>query len=140
MIDGSLTDCIELDAAVSQALRAEDNLVLRLSISDQDANFAGVWTQPYVLLEVVLEDVVQSHSCVTGTNQRVVGRALLQTFLLHFLSSSFLQVIDPNNVSAVNSPVIVLPPLYGRLAMASSRDALFGWAFRCHSVFGSPLY
>lgn len=61
----SLTDCIELDAAVSQVLWAEDDFVLRLSVSDQDTNFSGVWTQSYIGFEVVLKDVIQSHSCWT---------------------------------------------------------------------------
>lgn len=61
----SLTDCIELDAAVSQVLWVEDDFVLRLSISDQDTDFSGVWTQSYTGFEVVLKDVIQSHSCWT---------------------------------------------------------------------------
>lgn len=62
-----LTDGVQLDAAVSQVLRIEDDFVLGLSISDQDADFAGIWTQPDIGFEVVLKDVVQSHSCKMGT-------------------------------------------------------------------------
>lgn len=61
----SLTDCIELDAAVSQVLWVEDDFVLRLSVSDKDTNFSGLWTQSYIGFEVVLKDVIQSHSCWT---------------------------------------------------------------------------
>lgn len=53
-----LTDGIELDATVFQVLWVEKNIVLGLSIRDQNADFARVWTHSYIGLKVVLEDVV----------------------------------------------------------------------------------
>ena len=61
----SLTDSVELDAAVSQLLRVEDNFILGLSVSDQDTNSAGLVTHSHVGFEIVLVDVAQSHSCMT---------------------------------------------------------------------------
>lgn len=61
----SLTNSIELNVAVSQVLWIYNDFILGFSVSDQDAYFAGVWTQPHVGFEVVLKDEVQSHSCTT---------------------------------------------------------------------------
>lgn len=63
-----LTDGVQLDAAVPQVLRVEDNIILGLSVGDQDSDFAGVWAHPNVGSEVVLEDIVQSHPCTSETN------------------------------------------------------------------------
>lgn len=57
-----LTDGVQLDAVVSEVLGVEDHVVLGLSVSDQNADLASFWTHPHVGFEVVLEDVVKSHS------------------------------------------------------------------------------
>lgn len=58
----SLTDSVELNALIAQVLRVEEDIVLGFSISDQHANLSGFGSHPNVLLEIVLEEVVQSQA------------------------------------------------------------------------------
>lgn len=67
-----LTDGVQLNAALSQVLRVENNIILGLSIGYQDSNFARFWTHPNVGSEVVLEDVVKSHSCASETKTQLL--------------------------------------------------------------------
>lgn len=69
---GKLTDGVELNAAVSQVLRVENNIILGLSVGYQDSDFAGFWAHPNVGSEVVLEDVVKSHSCASETKTQLL--------------------------------------------------------------------
>lgn len=54
-----LTDGIQLDVLVPQVLRVHCDVVLRLAVSDEDADLPGLWTHTDVSFEVALEDVVQ---------------------------------------------------------------------------------
>lgn len=57
------TNCIELDVFASQVLSSHMNIILGFAIGDQHSNLSRVRSHPNVLLEIILEDVVQSQAC-----------------------------------------------------------------------------
>lgn len=57
------TNSIELNVFVAQVLSSQVNIILRFAIGDQHSNLSGVRSHPNILLEIILEDVVQSHAC-----------------------------------------------------------------------------
>lgn len=58
-----LTDSVELNALITQVLRVDNDVVLGFAVSDQHTNLSRVRSHSNVLLEIVLEQVVQSQAC-----------------------------------------------------------------------------
>jgi len=68
-VSGRLTDGVEFDSLLAEPLGAEDDLVLRLAVSDEHADLARLRTHSHVGLEVVLQDEVQGHSFKEKTHR-----------------------------------------------------------------------
>ena len=51
------TDGEDLNARVPQVLSADTGIILRFAVGDHHSNLLRVGTQPYIALEIVLENV-----------------------------------------------------------------------------------
>ncbi len=131
------TQSEDFNSSVLQPLGVTLHWVLRFPICDNYSNSGESLASTGGLREHVFQQVVQGFACTKITKESL----RLETHIVTLLFSSNIICRFQYEYIRVNSvPVMVLPPLYGKLLMALSSSAFLKYWLRLNSVLVSVLY